>query len=80
MTTRTIRRHPYVVHPLADGSFVGAICGSISRAIRIGHERLDTELLDRIRLDEGAESGQTDRERQCATQCRRERAHQRGTA
>lgn len=45
------------------GSLMDLIRRGTSRAIRTGHEKLDRDLLDTIRLDEGAESGRQDRER-----------------
>lgn len=45
------------------GSLMDLIRRGTSRAIRTGHEKLDRDLLDSIRLDEGAESGRADREK-----------------
>lgn len=45
------------------GSLMDLIRRGTSKAIRTGHEKLDRELLDTIRLDEGAEVGRADRER-----------------
>lgn len=45
------------------GSLMDLIRRGTSRAIRTGREKLDRELLEGIRLDEGAESGREDRER-----------------
>lgn len=44
------------------GSLMDLIRRGTSRAIRTGSEKLDRDLLDGIRLDEGAESGRADRE------------------
>ena len=43
------------------GSLMDLIRRGTTRAVRTGHERLDRELLDTIRLDEGAEVGRADR-------------------
>lgn len=54
------------------GSLMDLIRRGTSRAIRTGHEKLDRELLDTIRLDEGAESGRADREKKLNRMLKRE--------
>ncbi|MFK4760901.1 AAA family ATPase [Microbacterium sp. ZW T5_45] len=74
--------HPRMIQDLSTYIFVrtGGNIGSLmdlirrgtSRAIRTGHEKLDRELLDLIRLDEGAESGRADREKKLNRLLKRE--------
>lgn len=74
--------HPRMIQDLSTYIFVrtGGNIGSLmdlirrgtSRAIRTGHEKLDRELLDTIRLDEGAESGRADREKKLNRLLKRE--------
>jgi len=55
------------------GSLMDLVRRGTSRAIRTDREFLDPELLDTIRLDEGAESGRADRERKYRRMLERER-------
>lgn len=58
------------------GSLMDLIRRGTSKAIRTGRETLDRQLLDTIRLDEGAESGREDRERKYHRRLARELADQ----
>jgi hypothetical protein len=59
------------------GSLMDLIRRGASRAIRTGRERIDRELLDDIRIDEGAETERRELEAKLERQLRSQRAGRR---
>lgn len=59
------------------GSLMDLIRRGASRAIRTGRECIDRELLDDIRIDEGAETERRELEAKLQQQSRTQKAHRR---